>query len=46
MPQYTLRQGGEIIIVNNMPTPLDNQAVLHFDDLGEVFDGLKKCMDM
>ena len=42
MPQYTLRQGGEIVIVNNMPTPLDRQAVLHFDDLGEVFAGLKE----
>ena len=44
MPQYTLRQGGEIVIVNNMPTPLDDQAVLHFDDLGEVFGDLKIIM--
>ena len=41
MPQYTLREGGEIVIVNNMPTPLDSRAVLHFDDLKEVFEGLK-----
>ena len=40
MPQYTLAQGGEIVIVNNMPTPLDNHAILHFDDLAEVFEGL------
>ena len=40
MPQYTLRQGGEIVIVNNMPTPLDRMAALHFDDLGEVFNEL------
>ena len=44
MPQYTLRQGGEIVIVNNMPTDLDSQAVLHFDDLGEVFEGLKEII--
>ena len=40
MPQYTLAQGGEIVIVNNMPTPLDSRAALHYDDLGEVFEGL------
>ena len=44
LPQYCLRNGGEIVIVNNMPTPLDNQAVLHFDDLGEVFEGLGKLL--
>ena len=44
MPQYTLRQGGEIIIVNNMPTSLDNCAVLHYDDLKEVFEGLQAIM--
>jgi NAD-dependent deacetylase len=40
MPQYTLSRGGEIVIVNNMPTPLDSRAVLHYEDLGEVFEGL------
>ena len=45
MPQYTLSQGGEIVIVNNMPTPLDSQAVLHFDDLEVVFEGLKKDLE-
>ena len=40
MPEYTLRQGGEIAIVNKQPTPLDNRAVLHFDDLGKIFEGL------
>ena len=44
MPQYTLRQGGEIVIVNNMPTPMDNIAALHFDDLGEVFEGLRELI--
>jgi len=42
MPQYTLRQGGEIVIVNNMPTPLDSQASLHFDDLTTVFQELEE----
>ena len=41
MPQYTLSNGGEIIIINNMPTPLDNRAALHFNDLEEVFMRLK-----
>ena len=45
MPQYTLRQGGEIVIVNNMPTPMDSISALHFDDLGEVFEGLKVLME-
>jgi NAD-dependent deacetylase len=40
LPDYTLRNGGEIVIVNNMATPLDRRAVLHFDDLGEVFEEL------
>jgi NAD-dependent deacetylase len=41
MPQYTLAQGGEIVIVNNMPTPMDSRAALHFEDLGEVFKKLE-----
>ena len=45
MPQYTLSQGGEIVIVNNMPTPMDGRALLHFDDLGEVFEGLNSLME-
>ena len=45
MPQYTLARGGEIIIVNNEPTPLHNRAALHYDDLGAVFEGLKEIMD-
>jgi NAD-dependent deacetylase len=40
LPEYTLRNGGEIVIVNNMETPLDRRAVLRFDDLGEVFEEL------
>jgi NAD-dependent deacetylase len=41
MPEYTLRSGGKIVIVNNMATPLDGRAALKFDDLGTVFEELK-----
>jgi NAD-dependent deacetylase len=44
MPSYTLRNSGKIVIVNNMPTPLDSRAILHFDDLGSVFEGLKQLL--
>jgi NAD-dependent deacetylase len=44
MPEYTLRNGGKIVIVNNMPTPLDNRALLHFDDLGSVFEELNRLL--
>jgi len=44
MPEYTLRSGGNIIIVNNMSTPLDYKALRHFDDLGSVFEGLNKLL--
>jgi NAD-dependent deacetylase len=45
MPEYTLRYGGKIVIVNNMPTPLDRRAELHFDDLGTVFEELGKRLN-
>jgi NAD-dependent deacetylase len=44
LPDYTLRNGGQIVIVNNMATPLDNRAVQRFDDLGQVFEGLEKLL--
>jgi NAD-dependent deacetylase len=44
LPEYTLRNGGEVIIVNNMPTPLDRRALLHFDELGEVFEALDRIL--
>jgi len=44
MPEYTLRSGGRIVIVNNMPTHLDGQALMHFDELGPVFEELQKAM--
>ncbi len=37
LPEYTLRSGGSIVIVNNMATNLDYRAVLHFNDLESVF---------
>jgi len=42
LPNYTLRSGGDIIIVNDMPTPLDRYALMRFDDLASVFEGLEK----
>jgi NAD-dependent deacetylase len=45
MPEYTLRSGGKIVIVNNMPTPLDGRAALKFDDLGQTFEELKQLMN-
>jgi NAD-dependent deacetylase len=44
MPDYTLRKGGEVVIVNNMPTPLDRYAIQYFEDLGLVFEGLRHCL--
>jgi NAD-dependent deacetylase len=44
MPDYTLRGGGEIVIVNNMPTHLDRHAVMHFDELESTFEGLRECL--
>jgi NAD-dependent deacetylase len=41
LPELTLRAGGSIVIVNNMPTPQDRNAVLKFDDLGAVFSRLE-----
>jgi NAD-dependent deacetylase len=41
-PEYTLRGGGKLVIVNNMPTPLDHRAFMRFDDLGDVFGALEK----
>ncbi|MDR1100465.1 MAG: NAD-dependent deacetylase [Treponema sp.] len=40
LPNYTLQNGGDLIIVNNMATSLDKKAVQHFDDLAEVFEEL------
>ncbi|MCL2210185.1 MAG: NAD-dependent deacetylase [Treponema sp.] len=45
MPNYTLRSGGKIVIVNNQPTHLDSSAELHFDDLETVFEELKSFLE-
>jgi NAD-dependent deacetylase len=42
VPEITLRSGGRIVIVNNMPTPLDRAAALTFDDLETVFSGIDR----
>jgi NAD-dependent deacetylase len=45
MPEYTLRCDGKIVIVNNMPTPLDSRAALKFDDLEQTFEEIKQLMN-
>jgi NAD-dependent deacetylase len=45
LPRDTLRNGGRVIIVNNMPTPLDSLAHRRFEDLGEVFEGLTALLN-
>jgi NAD-dependent deacetylase len=44
LPDYTLRNGGEVVIINNMPTPLDFRAVQRFEDLSEVFGELNRLL--
>ena len=44
MPDYTLRAGGQVVIVNNMPTPLDSRALMRFEELEEVFTGLEELL--
>jgi NAD-dependent deacetylase len=44
LPLHTLRRGGRIVIVNNMPTPLDSHASMGFTDLGEVFEGIAELL--
>ena len=36
-PLYTARNGGKLVIVNNMETPLDYMAAAKYDDLEKVF---------
>jgi len=45
MPDHTLRNGGKLVIVNNMYTPMDDKAFMHFDDLGEVFEEIKILLE-
>ena len=45
LPNYTLRSGGQLVIINNMSTPLDRQAIMRFEELGPVFEGLHACLN-
>jgi NAD-dependent deacetylase len=40
LPENTLSNGGEVVIVNNQPTSLDNYAVMRFEDLADTFTQL------
>ncbi|WP_406657451.1 NAD-dependent protein deacylase [Methanolobus sp. ZRKC2] len=40
LPFYSIRNKGKLVIVNNMPTPLDEHAVLRYKDLGMFFEYL------
>jgi NAD-dependent deacetylase len=44
IPQITLRGGGNIVIVNDMETPMDNIAMLRFNDLETVFSGIDRLL--
>jgi len=38
IPLSTLENGGKLVIINDMPTPLDCRATLRYSDLSEVFE--------
>ncbi|WP_280176515.1 Sir2 family NAD-dependent protein deacetylase [Methanococcoides vulcani] len=40
LPCYTLKNNGKLVIINNMPTPLDSYSYLKYDSLEEVFNYL------
>jgi len=42
LPMYTLQNNGEIVIVNNQPTPFDGHASLRYESLEEVFEYIRK----
>ena len=44
LPEMTAHAGGTIVIVNDMPTYLDHEAKLHFDDLEETFTALERLL--
>jgi NAD-dependent deacetylase len=45
LPDETLRNGGQVIIVNNQPTGLDPYAAMHFDDLEKTFTELNNLLE-
>ncbi|MDR1894873.1 MAG: NAD-dependent deacetylase [Spirochaetales bacterium] len=42
LPDYTLSNGGRVVIVNSDPTPFDRRAAAVYRDLGEVFEFLSR----
>lgn len=40
LPFYSIKNKGKLVIVNNMPTPLDEYATLKYEDLGKFFEYL------
>ena len=44
IPRTTLQRGGRLVIINDMRTPLDEDAVLRFWNLEEAFVGLERCL--
>jgi len=42
LPQYTLRGGGKLAIINSQPTSLDKYASWKFDDLQAAFEQLQE----
>ncbi|MDR2102079.1 MAG: NAD-dependent deacetylase [Treponema sp.] len=44
LPEFTLRGGGEVVIVNNTETPLDHRCVMRFLELEEVFKELDRLL--
>ncbi|WP_010254181.1 Sir2 family NAD-dependent protein deacetylase [Treponema primitia] len=45
IPRTTLQRGGKLVIVNDMKTPLDDDAALRFWDLEEVFESIQGYCD-
>jgi NAD-dependent deacetylase len=45
LPLRTLDNRGKIVIVNNMPTPLDRYAEIRFDDLERCFKLISSRLD-
>jgi NAD-dependent deacetylase len=46
IPRTTLRRGGALVIVNDMATPLDEDAAMRLDNLEEVFEGLGELLEL
>ncbi len=44
-PLYSLQNGGKMVIVNNMTTPLDRHALLRLQDLEETFSYIQNHLE-